>query len=37
VNEQIEFVSEQIAAIPELEGGFDALGFSQGSGCLVCN
>ncbi|KAJ7928596.1 palmitoyl-protein thioesterase [Mycena leptocephala] len=30
VNEQIEFVSEQIAAIPELEGGFDALGFSQG-------
>ncbi|KAF7375973.1 Palmitoyl-protein thioesterase [Mycena sanguinolenta] len=30
VNEQVQFVSEQLAAIPELEGGFDAIGFSQG-------
>ncbi|KAF7315260.1 Palmitoyl-protein thioesterase [Mycena indigotica] len=30
VNEQIELVSEQLAAIPQLESGFDAIGFSQG-------
>ncbi|KAI1791250.1 alpha/beta-hydrolase [Ganoderma leucocontextum] len=30
VNEQLELVSEQIGAIPELQGGFDAIGFSQG-------
>ncbi|KAJ7755725.1 palmitoyl-protein thioesterase [Mycena maculata] len=30
VNEQVQLVSEQIAAISELEGGFDAIGFSQG-------
>ncbi|KAJ6495588.1 palmitoyl-protein thioesterase [Mycena vitilis] len=30
VNEQVQLVSEQLAAIPELEGGFDAIGFSQG-------
>ncbi|KAJ7251799.1 palmitoyl-protein thioesterase [Mycena haematopus] len=30
VNEQVHLVSEQLAAIPELEGGFDAIGFSQG-------
>ncbi|CCA67925.1 related to palmitoyl-protein thioesterase 1 [Serendipita indica DSM 11827] len=30
VNEQVAQVAEQIAAIPELEGGFDAIGFSQG-------
>ncbi|KAJ6558542.1 palmitoyl-protein thioesterase [Mycena vulgaris] len=30
VNEQVELVSEQISAIPELDGGFDAIGFSQG-------
>ncbi|CAK5281414.1 unnamed protein product [Mycena citricolor] len=30
VNEQIELVSDQLAAIPELKGGFDAIGFSQG-------
>ncbi|KAJ7128901.1 palmitoyl-protein thioesterase [Mycena crocata] len=30
VNEQVEFVAEQISAIPELENGFDAIGFSQG-------
>jgi palmitoyl-protein thioesterase len=31
VNEQVQLVSEQLAAIPELENGFDAIGFSQGS------
>ncbi|KAM5543147.1 hypothetical protein V8D89_003021 [Ganoderma adspersum] len=30
VNEQLELVNEQIGAIPELHGGFDAIGFSQG-------
>ncbi|KAJ7782884.1 palmitoyl-protein thioesterase [Mycena metata] len=30
VNEQVQLVAEQLAAIPELEGGFDAIGFSQG-------
>ncbi|KAJ6593677.1 Alpha/Beta hydrolase protein [Mycena capillaripes] len=30
VNEQVQLVSEQLAAIPELEDGFDAIGFSQG-------
>ncbi|KAJ7209623.1 palmitoyl-protein thioesterase [Mycena pura] len=30
VNEQVQLVSEQIAAIPELTGGFDGIGFSQG-------
>ncbi|EAU91335.2 palmitoyl-protein thioesterase [Coprinopsis cinerea okayama7 len=30
VNEQIALVADQLASIPELEGGFDALGFSQG-------
>ncbi|KAJ6497865.1 palmitoyl-protein thioesterase [Mycena sanguinolenta] len=30
VNEQVQFVAEQLAAIPELETGFDAIGFSQG-------
>ncbi|KAK9455133.1 Alpha/Beta hydrolase protein [Dipodascopsis uninucleata] len=30
LNEQIETVCEQLASIPELEDGFDALGFSQG-------
>jgi len=30
VDEQVQFVSEQISAIPELVGGFDAIGFSQG-------
>ncbi|KAJ7874705.1 Alpha/Beta hydrolase protein [Mycena olivaceomarginata] len=29
VNEQVQLVSEQLAAIPELENGFDAIGFSQ--------
>lgn len=29
VNEQIDFVAEQIANITELEDGFDAIGFSQ--------
>ncbi|KAF8520395.1 alpha/beta-hydrolase [Hysterangium stoloniferum] len=27
---QIPLVAEQLAAIPELQGGFDAIGFSQG-------
>jgi len=30
VNEQIDFVAEQIANITELKDGFDAIGFSQG-------
>lgn len=30
VNEQVAQVAEQIAAIEELQGGFDAMGFSQG-------
>ncbi|KAJ7497100.1 palmitoyl-protein thioesterase [Mycena latifolia] len=30
VNEQVQLVSEQISAIPELADGFDAVGFSQG-------
>ncbi|TFK75345.1 alpha/beta-hydrolase [Pluteus cervinus] len=30
VNEQLEFVAAQIAEIPELQNGFDAIGLSQG-------
>ncbi|EKM80823.1 hypothetical protein AGABI1DRAFT_112549 [Agaricus bisporus var. burnettii JB137-S8] len=30
VLEQLEFVADQLAAIPELEAGFDAVGLSQG-------
>lgn len=30
INDELEFVCKQLADIPELEGGFDALGFSQG-------
>ncbi|KIK68818.1 hypothetical protein GYMLUDRAFT_34807 [Collybiopsis luxurians FD-317 M1] len=30
VNAQIQLVSNQLAAIPELKHGFDAIGFSQG-------
>ncbi|KAH8828523.1 palmitoyl-protein thioesterase [Flagelloscypha sp. PMI_526] len=30
VNDQISLVAEQLAAIPELKDGFDAIGFSQG-------
>ncbi|KAH0589286.1 hypothetical protein H2248_005048 [Termitomyces sp. 'cryptogamus'] len=30
VNEQLELVASRIAAIPELESGFDAIGLSQG-------
>jgi Palmitoyl protein thioesterase len=30
VNEQVEQVAEQLNRIEELEGGFDAIGFSQG-------
>lgn len=29
VNEQVDFVAEQIANITELKHGFDAIGFSQ--------
>lgn len=29
MNEQIDFVAEQIANITELKDGFDAIGFSQ--------
>ncbi|KAF5325653.1 hypothetical protein D9611_000120 [Ephemerocybe angulata] len=30
VDIQIDFVADQLASIPELENGFDAIGFSQG-------
>lgn len=30
VNEQVALVADQIASIPELQDGFDAIGFSQG-------
>lgn len=30
VNKQIEFVADQLASLPELKNGFDAIGFSQG-------
>ncbi|KAK2467819.1 hypothetical protein APHAL10511_000114 [Amanita phalloides] len=30
VNEQIQLVTEQLAAVPQLQNGFDAIGFSQG-------
>ncbi|KAJ7287376.1 palmitoyl-protein thioesterase [Mycena rebaudengoi] len=30
VNDQVEFVADQLAAVPELADGFDAIGFSQG-------
>jgi hypothetical protein len=30
VNEQVAFVADQLASIPELKNGFDAIGFSQG-------
>jgi hypothetical protein len=30
VDEQLAAVAEQLAAVPELRGGFDGLGFSQG-------
>ncbi|KAK7205606.1 Alpha/Beta hydrolase protein [Myxozyma melibiosi] len=30
LNEQIQFVCDQLASIPELANGFDGLGFSQG-------
>ncbi|KAF9484503.1 palmitoyl-protein thioesterase [Pholiota conissans] len=30
VNDQIEFVADQLASIPELRDGFDAIGLSQG-------
>ncbi|OLL23316.1 Palmitoyl-protein thioesterase 1 [Neolecta irregularis DAH-3] len=30
VNDQVEFVCQQISSIPELSQGFDAMGFSQG-------
>jgi hypothetical protein len=31
VNSQIDLVAEQLAIIPELANGFDAVGFSQGT------
>ncbi|CAA7259229.1 unnamed protein product [Cyclocybe aegerita] len=30
VNNQVEFVASQLDSIPELQGGFDAIGLSQG-------
>lgn len=30
VNDQVEQVCQQVAAVPELQGGADAIGFSQG-------
>jgi hypothetical protein len=31
VDDQVEQVAEQLKVVPELSGGFDAIGFSQGS------
>ena len=31
VDEQVDFVAEQLANVTELRGGFDAIGFSQGA------
>lgn len=31
VNTQIDFVADQLADLPELAQGFDAIGFSQGT------
>ncbi|KAF9559868.1 alpha/beta-hydrolase [Agrocybe pediades] len=30
VDQQVDFVAAQLASIPELQGGFDGIGFSQG-------
>ena len=35
VNEQVANVSWQLSHIPELAGGFDAIGFSQGGSCAI--
>ncbi|KAK7051405.1 hypothetical protein VNI00_004905 [Paramarasmius palmivorus] len=35
VNSQLEGVAEQLAAIPQLKEGFDAIGFSQGENGLL--
>lgn len=39
VNSQVELVADQLANIPELQDGFDAIGFSQGMeiACLLIN
>lgn len=34
VNEQVANVSLQLGSVPELQGGFDAIGFSQGKHCV---
>src|ERR1700742_3290679 len=31
IDDQVELVAEQLQDLPELSGGFDAIGFSQGS------
>jgi palmitoyl-protein thioesterase len=31
VDEQVELVAQQLKGVPKLSGGFDAIGFSQGS------
>jgi palmitoyl-protein thioesterase len=31
VNDQVKFVCEKLASDPNLKGGFNAIGFSQGS------
>jgi palmitoyl-protein thioesterase len=31
VDEQVELVAQQLKDVPKLSGGFDAIGFSQGS------
>jgi palmitoyl-protein thioesterase len=33
---QIEYVAEELAGVEELEGGYDAIGFSQGGQFLRC-
>ena len=36
VDEQVELVAQQLKDVPQLSGGFDAIGFSQGSYCYQC-
>ncbi len=35
VNSQVDMVNGQLSAIPELNDGFDAIGFSQGARSLA--
>lgn len=35
VDEQVQMVCKQLSEVRELQGGFDAVGFSQGGECVV--